>query len=71
MSSGRSVPGLYELVGVGALPTLDTGGVLDLDFCLISTTGAPTNGCKSPWMTLKHLIRESNLPKSDAVKSAG
>jgi len=27
MSSGRSVPGLYELVGVGALPTLDTGGV--------------------------------------------
>jgi len=31
MSSGRSVPGLYELVGVGALPTLDTGGVLDLD----------------------------------------
>src|SRR5712672_34822 len=26
MSSGRSVPGLYELVGVGALPTLDTGG---------------------------------------------
>src|SRR5712675_1656904 len=36
MSSGRSVPGLYALVGVGALPTLDTGGVLDLDFCLIS-----------------------------------
>src|SRR5712675_137598 len=71
MSSGRSVPGLYELVGVGALPTLDTGGVLDLDFCLISVTWAPTNGCKSPWMTLKHLIRESNLPKSDAVKSAG
>src|SRR5712675_2376185 len=33
MSSGRSVPGLYALVGVGALPTLDTGGVLDLDFC--------------------------------------
>src|SRR5712672_1521149 len=25
MSSGRSVPGLYALVGVGALPTLDTG----------------------------------------------
>src|SRR5882672_11201115 len=25
MLSGRSVPGLYELVGVGALPTLDTG----------------------------------------------
>src|SRR5882757_5829936 len=25
MSSGRSVPGLYVLVGVGALPTLDTG----------------------------------------------
>src|SRR5712672_1738921 len=71
MSSGRSVPGLYALVGVGALPTLDTGEVLDLDFCLISVTGAPTNGCKSPWMTLKHLIRESSLPKSDAVKSAG
>src|SRR5712675_2746252 len=71
MSSGRSVPGLYELVGVGALPTLDTGGVLDLDFCLISVTGAPTNGCNSPWMTLKHLIRGSNLPKSCAVKSAG
>src|SRR5712675_2450689 len=71
MSSGRSVPGLYELVGVGALPTLDTGGVLDLDFCLISVIGAPTNGCKSPWMTLKHLIKESSLPKSDAVKSAG
>src|SRR5712671_545850 len=34
MSSGRSVPGLYEFVGVGALPTLDTGGVLDLD-CLV------------------------------------
>src|SRR5712671_1523070 len=71
MSSGRSVPGLYALVGVGALPTLDTGGVLDLDFCLLSVVGAPTNGCKSPWMTLKHLIRESSLPKSDAVKSAG
>src|SRR5712671_6106389 len=71
MSSGRSVPGLYELVGVGALPTLDTGGVLDLDCCFLSSTGAPTNGCNSPWMTLKHLIRESNLPKSDAVKSAG
>src|SRR5712671_1699788 len=71
MLSGGSVPGLYELVGVGALPTLDTGEVLDLDFCLISVTRAPTNGCKSPWMTLKHLIRESSLPKSDAVKSAG
>src|SRR5712671_3383590 len=71
MSSGRSVPGVNELVGVGALPTLDTGGVLDLDFRLISSTGAPTNGCNSPWMTLKHLIRESNLPKSTAVKSAG
>src|SRR5712672_3590873 len=44
MSSGRSVPGVNELVGVGALPTLDTGGVLDLDFYLISVTGAPTNG---------------------------
>src|SRR5712672_798854 len=71
MSSGRSVPGVNELVRVGALPTLDTGGVLDLDFLLISSTGAPTNGCKSPWMTLKHLIRESSLPKSDVVKSAG
>src|SRR5712675_1614566 len=71
MSSGRSVPGVKELVGVGALPTLDTGGVLDLDFCLLSVIGAPTNGCKSPWMTLKHLIRESSLLKSDAVKSAG
>src|SRR5712671_898776 len=71
MSSGRSVPGLYELVGVGALPTLDTGGVLDLDFRLIFSTGAPTNGCNSPWMTLKHLIRGSSLPRSVAVKSAG
>src|SRR5712672_2417875 len=71
MSSGRSVPGVNVLVGVGILPTLDTGGVLDLDFLLISSTGAPTNGCKSPWMTLKHLIRESSLPKSDVVKSAG
>src|SRR5712672_17609 len=71
MSSGRSVPGLYALVGVGALPTLDTGGVLDLDCCFLSSTGAPTNGCKSPWMTLKHLIRESNLPRTVAVKSAG
>src|SRR5712675_933423 len=71
MSSGRSVPGVNELVGVGALPTLDTGGVLDLDCRFLSSTGAPTNGCNSPWMTLKHLIRESNLPKSDAVKSAG
>src|SRR5882672_4996178 len=71
MLSGRSVPGLYELVGVGALPTLDTRGVLDLDFCLLSVTWMPTNGCNLPWMTLKHLIRESSLPKSDAVKSAG
>src|SRR5712672_388299 len=71
MSSGRSVAGLYELVEVGALPTLDTGGVLDLDFCLICSTGAPTNSCNLPWMTLKHLIRESSLPKSDAVKSVG
>src|SRR5712671_5371417 len=71
MSSGRSVPGVYELVGVGALPTLNTGGVLDLDFCLIFPTGVPTNGCNLPWMTLKHLIRESSLPKSAAVKSAG
>src|SRR5712671_1334646 len=69
MSSGRSVPGLYELVGVGALPTLDTRGVLDLDFCLIFPTRVPTNGCNSLWMTLKHLIRASNLPKSCAVKS--
>src|SRR5712675_1787796 len=33
MSSGRSVPGVNEFVGVGALPTLDTGGVFNLD-CL-------------------------------------
>src|SRR5712671_1211513 len=71
MSSGRSVPGVNELVRVGALPTLDTGGVLDLDCLLLSVTRAPTNGCNSLWMTLKHLIRESSLPKSDAVKSAG
>src|SRR5712671_5365806 len=71
MSSGRSVPGLYELVGVGALPTLNTRGVLDLDCFLLSSTRAPTNGCNSPWMTLKHLIREFSLPKSDAMKSAG
>src|SRR5712672_2367063 len=64
MSSGRSVPGINELVGVGALPTLDTRGVLDLDFCLIFPTRVPTNGCNSLWMTLKHLIRASNLPKS-------
>src|SRR5712672_1160472 len=44
MSSGRSVPGLYALVGVGALPTLDTGGVLDLDCLVLTVTGAPTNG---------------------------
>src|SRR5712672_2360732 len=31
MLSGRSVPGVNEAVGVGALPTLNTGGVLDLD----------------------------------------
>src|SRR5712672_541485 len=71
MSSGRSVPGLYELVGVGALPTLDTGGVLDLDCLVLTMTGAPTNGWSSPWMTLKHLIRLSIFPKSLAVKSAG
>src|SRR5712675_1388097 len=44
MSSGRSVPGLYELVGVGALPTLNTGGVLDSDFCLLTVVGRPMNG---------------------------
>src|SRR5712672_3129773 len=44
MSSGRSVPGLYALAGVGALPTLDTGGVLDLDCLVLTVTGAPTNG---------------------------
>src|SRR5712675_1513506 len=71
MSSGRSVPGLYELVGVGALPTLDTGGVLDLDCLVLTVTGAPTNGWSSPWMTLKHLIRLSIFPKSLAVKSVG
>src|SRR5712671_6962558 len=48
MSSGRSVPGLYELVGVGALPTLNTGGVLDLDCLVLTVTGAPTNG----WISL-------------------
>src|SRR5712671_1138437 len=48
MSSGRSVPGLYELVGVGALPTLDTGGVLDLGCLVLTVTGAPTNGWSSP-----------------------
>src|SRR5712672_2034591 len=71
MSSGRSVPGLYALVGVGALPTLDTGGVLDLDCLVLTVTGAPTNGWISPWMTLKHLIRLSIFPKSLAVKSVG
>src|SRR5712672_1209303 len=44
MSSGRSVPGVNEVVGVGALPTLDTGGVLDLDCLVLTVTGAPTNG---------------------------
>src|SRR5712671_1022594 len=48
MSSGRSVPGLYALVGVGAPPTLDTGGVLDLDCLVLTVTGAPTNGWSSP-----------------------
>src|SRR5712672_3190633 len=71
MSSGRSVPGLYVLVGVGALPTLDTRGVLDLDCLVLTMTGAPMNGWISPWMTLKHLIRLSIFPKSLAVKSAG
>src|SRR5712672_963634 len=71
MSSGRSVPGLYELVGVGALPTLNTGGVLDLDCLVLTVTGTPMNGWISPWMTLKHLIRLSIFPKSLAVKSAG
>src|SRR5712671_2773631 len=71
MSSGRSVPGLYELVGVGALPTLDTGGVLDLDCLVLTVTRAPTNGWSSLWMTLKHLIRLSIFPKSLAIKSAG
>ena len=71
MSSGRSVPGINELVGVGALPTLETGGVLDLDCLVLTMTGAPTNGWSSPWMTLKHLIRLSIFPKSLAIKSAG
>src|SRR5712672_1816679 len=48
MSSGRSVPGLYELVGVGALPTLDTGGVLDLYWLVLTMTGAHRNGWSSP-----------------------
>src|SRR5712671_2397934 len=59
MSSGRNVPGVNELVRVGALQTLDTGGVLDLDCLVLTTTRAPTNGWSSPWMTLKHLIRLS------------
>src|SRR5712671_3172904 len=71
MSSGRSVPGVNELVGFGALPTLDTGGVLDLDCLVLTMTGAPTNGWSSPWMTLKHLIRLSIFPKSLAVRSTG
>src|SRR5712671_3840147 len=71
MSSGRSVPGVNELVGVGALPTLNTRGVLDLDCLVLSVTGAPMNGWSSPWMTLKHLIRLSIFLKSLAVKSAG
>ena len=71
MSSGRSVPGVDELVGVGALPTLDTRGVLDLDCLVLTVTGVPTNGWSSPWMTLKYLIRLSIFPKSLAVKSAG
>src|SRR5712672_4205571 len=71
MSSGRSVPGVNELVRVGALQTLDTGGVLDLDCLVLTTTRAPTNGWSSPWMTLKHLIRLSIFSKSFAVKSTG
>src|SRR5712672_1286045 len=71
MLSGRSVPGVNELVGVGALPTLDTGEVLDLDFCLLTVVGRPTNGWSSLWIALKHLIRLSNFPKSFAVRSAG
>src|SRR5712671_6139475 len=71
MSSGRSVPGVNVLVKAGVLPTLNTGGVLDLDCLLLSVTGAPTNGWSSPWMTLKHLIRLSIFPKSLAVKSMG
>src|SRR5712672_2134472 len=71
MLSGRSVPGVNELVGVGALPTLDTGGVLDLDCLVLSLTRVPTNGWSSLWMTLKHLIRLSIFPKSLAIKSTG
>src|SRR5712672_3172883 len=71
MSSGRSVPGVNELVGVGALQTLDTGGVLDLDCLVLSLTRVPTNGWSSLWMTLKHLIRLSIFPKSLAIKSTG
>src|SRR5712675_1120821 len=48
MSSGRSVPGVKELVGVGALPTLDTGEVLDLDCLVLTVAGAPMNGWISP-----------------------
>src|SRR5712672_3900126 len=68
MLSGRSVPGVNELVRVGALPTLDTGGVLDLDCLVLSLTRVPTNGWSSLWMTLKHLIRLSIFPKSLAIK---
>jgi len=71
MSSGESVPGVSVLVGVGALPTLDTGGVLDLDCLVLIVTGVPTNGWSSPWMTLKHLIRLSIFLKSFAIKSVG
>ena len=51
MSSGRSVPGVNKVVGVGALPTLDTGGVLDLDCLVLTMTGAPMNSWSSPWMS--------------------
>src|SRR5712675_1213566 len=44
MSSGRNVPGVNVLVEAGVLPTLNTRGVLDLDFLLITVVGRPMNG---------------------------
>ena len=46
--SGRSVLGEYALVKVGALLTLDTRRVLDLDCFLLTTTRVPTNSCNLP-----------------------
>jgi len=43
-------PRVNKVVGVGALPTLDTGGVLDLDCLVLTMTGAPMNSWSSPWI---------------------